>query len=360
MSVSCYEWFIEGQEKNLVETKLLSETVLDVKDFLDGNLQSTKKNLFGDVELTYSIAFRASQFLQNFIGYLDFRMVTAQFDSEAINKPKFIAKQLGSDVTWELTPYARFGDDEYLMDYYYYKQGKTLMEKHAQANSNSTPSAPVNFRKAIKMNSKERITYLNVEVDENTKYHLDFLYEMEKIEGENKQGDFSFVHRKNKGFFVLTTPNETILVEVYQDNILVGYFFLPMANVNFGQNYLEEIKSLLPDTGVSVLGDVIVRLDFYPASIKSDPKILGNIGSLDFDDISQKFKSSSGLFEVSLLMEKNIQESKQMIWPSQIKNIFKTNKKARRFILNVAEIYNLAEIYSKEFNFNAMSIKSTS
>ncbi len=297
--------------------------------------------------------FRVSNYLGNFIGNLDLRILSSQFYSDVISKPSFIIRQLGSDVSWQNSPYAQLDDNEFVMDFSYLKQMKEKLEKDKGAQR---PDAS-NLSGAVNKKENADLSPAQTELDSNLKQHIDFLYTLEQLESENKMESFKFIQRKNRAFFFLSVPNETLLIEVYQDNILVGYVFLPLANVNFGQNYYEEIISLLPETGEKILGDLTLRMDFYPISIKTDIKILGSIGSLDFDDISAKFESESGLFEACILMEKNIKESKMLIWPSQISNAFKNVRKTRRFILNLKDIHNLIEVYSKDINFNTLSIK---
>jgi len=309
------------------------------------------KKVFGEFGFEFFVEFRHSNFLTNFIGYLDFRVLTSKLYADNIEPTSIIVKQLGTDISWSLTPFGKNEDKETIWDYLHFKQPRQRRDPLA-------PPDKLDFYKEIRKGRSDDIQELSgVEVAYDIKSTLDYLYQTEQTENEQKEETFTFVNRKNRGFFFLSVPNETICIEVYSQTRLVGYAFFPMANMNFGQNYFEEIISLVPDANLPVLGNVLIRMNFYPIPIKTDLQMLGSLGSLDFDDISNRYSTPSGLFEACLLMDKNIQESKALIWPDKIENPLKGLKQLKRLILNVADIQNLCDVFNKELDFGSLSIK---
>ena len=62
-------------------------------------------NVLGDFGFTYTVEFRFSQFLQHFVGEAEFRIISSTFHNENLKDIRFVLKQLGTDISWEMSPY---------------------------------------------------------------------------------------------------------------------------------------------------------------------------------------------------------------------------------------------------------------
>lgn len=207
---------------------------------------------------------------------------------------------------------------EYIWDFHTFKEQKNFLKKYDDQAFELD-----DLKEKLDLNTDKDIQILaDTQIHKDMKKMLDFTYEMEKYESEIRTETYEYKSKKNEVFFYMSVPSEVISLEVYSGQKLIGYSFFPMANMNFGQNHYEEIYSIIPDTP-QVLGDLVARLNFYPSGLQPNLAVMGKLGSLDFDDITQRFSTTSGLYEACFLIENNIKEAKKLIWKGNIRNFLK-------------------------------------
>jgi len=292
--------------------------------------------------------------LQNFIGNIDFRVLSTTFNKETITNPNLVLKQLGSNIQWNLEPYSTVKrNNEYIWDYEYQQLRKDF--KPANSNEETIEDFSALFSQAG--NGLFTVsTSPNAEV-QNT---LDFLYQIEDDENDLEKENLTLEYQKNGAFFYSSVPNETIVLEVHQNGTLLGYAFFPLANINIDQNFCEKIIPLgshEKNQNFEDLGEVTVRIQFTPVNVGIAEGIFSNLGSLDFDDISERFFEVSKFHEACFLMDKNIENSKALIWPRRVVNSFSKISSPQKFILNVVDIQNLSEVFSKDIDLNNMKLR---
>ena len=307
--------------------------------------------IFGDFGIEFSISTRESSYLQNFIGNIDFRVLSTTFTKESITNPVLVLRQLGSNIQWTLEPYSSIKrNNEYIWDYEYQHFRKEF--KQVVSNEETIEDFSSLFNQAGK-------TLFPLETSPNPEVQntLDFLYQIEDDENDLEKESLNLAYQKNGAFFYSCVPNETIVLEVYQNSALLGYAFFPLANINIDQNFCEKIIPLGSHDKHQDLGEITVRVQFHAINVGIEEGIFNNLGSLDFDDISERFIETSKFHEACFLMDKNIENAKALIWPGRIVNAFKGANSPQRFILNLTDIQNISEVFSNEIDLNEMELR---
>ena len=392
-----------------VETEV-SKATIPLQKLLKNNPKVGKIDIYDKFYIKYSVANRVSSFMNDFIGDVNFRVLSAKFYQSAIQKPTLTLRQLGSTIQWTLNPFSTVvKDNEYYCDFLFNKirtdiedqQNKQIQEKYlagqaankttkSQSKTNEQAGKGQDANKSTKMqpdtselpqniNDLELIIKDQVSrierggvlvpikkgfIDPELERTRDLIQKFEDQETiynnkQYKQDSITHVYQQNGSYFYSCVPNETIVLEVYEGPVLKGYAFFPLANINMNQNFFEEIIPVgLPQKRSSQkFGEVMIRAEFEPSKVEVQKDLFQDLQTLDFDDISERFDNSSDLFEAYLLMDSNLEKSKSLIWPQKITNLFTDFSKPKVVTLNLVDIWNLTAIYSSDFNLNEYELK---
>ena len=338
-------------------SKPLAETTISLKEFLQNETSKRTLKLLGEFGVDYSIRSRDSPFLKNFVGYVDFRVLSTTFNKETRTAPTIVLKQLGSNIHWNLEPFSKSkGENQYFWDFNFNRVRNELIN---QGTNTDTAAAVTDFKGLIDTNAKA-ISAIETPVHPEMNKVIDFLYQAEQEENDLEKEELNLAYQKNGAFFFSTVPNETIVLEVYQNAVLVGYAFFPLANINMDQNFFEEIVAFGGEESNKKLGEVLIRAQFHPINVEIDKNLYNNLESLDFDDISERFSHPSKLYEAYLLMDKNLEKSKNLVWPKLITNGFKELPTPKRLIMNLIDLQNISNVFSKKLNFSDLEIRGKS
>ncbi len=311
--------------------------------------------LLGDFGVEYSVIPRQCPYMKNFIGHLDFRVLSTTFFKETITNPNIVLRQLGSNIQWSIQPYSlNKRNNEYVWDFEY-ERTKNEFTKQAVNDEENT----LEMQSLVNKKSDQVLQVLQTTTNPEVKRTLDFLYQLEDDENNLEKENLNFSYQRNGAFFYSSVPNETIVLEVHQNGVLLGYSFFPLANINLDQNFSEKIFAFGTDGHSQNLGEAVVRVEFKPINVGINQNLFTKLTSLDFDDISERFEQASRYHEACFLMDKNIETSKELIWPKRITNMFSEMPYPKRFILNLKDIMNLSAIFTKDININDLEIKGT-
>lgn len=347
---------MEGQNKTLKGTKTLGEATIDIKSISQEEKIKSSLKIYGEFGIDFLITSRESSFLKNFVGYADFRVLSTTFFKESVTNPTIVLRQLGANVHWNLEPFSKVSrNNEYIWDFSYEKiRGQVNSQEISQDN------VLEDFKQLIEQKVSKTIFTLDTTTHPEIRKTLDLLYQVEEDENDLEKESLELAYQKNGAYFYSCVPNETIVLEVYQNATLLGYAFFPLANINMDQNHYEKIIPLGSEDQTQKFGEVIVKVEFHPITVQVDQGLFTNLESLDFDDISERFYQPSKLYEAYFLMDKNIEKSKNLIWPKKITNIFKTFTTPKKFILNLSDIQNLSAVFSKDLSFNDLEVRGKS
>ena len=326
--------------------------------------------IYEELEISCSFTIRESSYINNFISYMNFRVLDTSFSDLSLKNPLIKVKLLGTNKEWEIDPYTQIQVNsskkklKYIWDYHYYnlyQQGRIKDLDEINTENKDDLNYLNGMIEDLSVNNE--LKEMNINIHPMVKELLDTFYELEQYEINNKEEQFSVINRKNNMFFYLSVPNETIYIEVYQVNnnikTFVAYAFICVANLEFDQSiyvplnfFGENIAGVEANSGL-----IHVRAALYPINFTIDDNIFANMKSLDFDDVSQEFVSISDLKEVINFMDQNIKVARKEFWKNGIKSIFSDLRETKRLILNLMDFQNIREIYHPKIDMNLLKIK---
>lgn len=368
IKIFCYEytWLLDRGQRNLKQKKQIDGVSVDISTLGNTN-QAIKTNKFGDLYMEYVFWVTTSNFIENFVGTMNLRLMETTFKQEFVENPIVKVSQLGKSAYYYLEPFKTGRADtvfSYIWDAELSKMpSETINPELTQDNFESAQFNEQCFSKIGKGKFQKGFEEVDVPNDPALTAAVNHLMQIEEKESEMKKDDGTLDMKQNNCIFQLTVPNEVLLIEIYRKGKairenFVGYCFVPLAHISF-TNIMEEQILCFPSLNVNmVVGTIELKFEFIPSSFKIPSTIVNSLTSLDVDDVLEQFKTPDKYSLVIERMSQNVIDTENLLWSKLLQNPLADMKNSKKVMLTLNNIGNAMGLGLSSMKGSDFTLKS--